>query len=356
MVDVGKWPIFALCSEEERKSVRQAYIFGSSGNEVLYVTENDEVFVLGTNCSGCLGTGDIQSIIEPRRLETLCGKQLTCVSFGNGPHIVVITTEGEVYSWGHNAYCQLGNGTTNPGLLPCLVTTNLVNKQATAVACGSHHSMVLTSDGEVYSWGYNNSGQVGSGSTANQPVPRRVTSCLNKKYVISIACGQLSSTAVTDKGEVYVWGYSGNGQLGLGNSCNLQTPCKVMALQGVRVLRVVCGNAHTLVLTDEGVLYVWGANSYGQLGTGNKSNQSYPVPVIINKERVMEIAACHSAHISAAKTQSGQVYMWGQCRGQSVVLPHLTHVTCTDDVFACFASPAVMWRLLSIGVSTFVPF
>ncbi|XP_030056338.1 RCC1 and BTB domain-containing protein 2 isoform X1 [Microcaecilia unicolor] len=348
MVDVGKWPIFALCSEEERKSVRQAYIFGSSGNEVLYVTENDEVFVLGTNCSGCLGTGDIQSIIEPRRLETLCGKQLTCVSFGNGPHIVVITTEGEVYSWGHNAYCQLGNGTTNPGLLPCLVTTNLVNKQATAVACGSHHSMVLTSDGEVYSWGYNNSGQVGSGSTANQPVPRRVTSCLNKKYVISIACGQLSSTAVTDKGEVYVWGYSGNGQLGLGNSCNLQTPCKVMALQGVRVLRVVCGNAHTLVLTDEGVLYVWGANSYGQLGTGNKSNQSYPVPVIINKERVMEIAACHSAHISAAKTQSGQVYMWGQCRGQSVVLPHLTHVTCTDDVFACFASPAVMWRLLSI--------
>ena len=65
--------------------------------------------------------------------------------------------------------------------------------------------------------------------------------------------------------------------------------------------------------------------------------------------RVVEIAACHSAHTSAAKTQSGQVYMWGQCRGQSVVLPHLTHFACTDDVFACFATPAVTWRLLSVG-------
>lgn len=67
--------------------------------------------------------------------------------------------------------------------------------------------------------------------------------------------------------------------------------------------------------------------------------------------RVVEIAACHSTHTSAAKTQSGLVYMWGQCRGQSVVLPHVTHFSCTDDVFACFSTPAVMWRLLSVGES-----
>lgn len=65
--------------------------------------------------------------------------------------------------------------------------------------------------------------------------------------------------------------------------------------------------------------------------------------------RIVEVAACHSTHTSAAKTQSGQVYMWGQCRGQSIVLPHLTHFSCTDDVFACFATPSVMWRLLSVG-------
>ncbi|KAI2569384.1 RCC1 and BTB domain containing protein 2 [Homo sapiens] len=63
---------------------------------------------------------------------------------------------------------------------------------------------------------------------------------------------------------------------------------------------------------------------------------------------IIEIAACHSTHTSAAKTQGGHVYMWGQCRGQSVILPHLTHFSCTDDVFACFATPAVTWRLLSV--------
>ncbi|XP_043388880.1 RCC1 and BTB domain-containing protein 1 isoform X4 [Caretta caretta] len=166
--------------------------------------------------------------------------------------------------------------------------------------------------------------------------------------VVSIACGQTSSMAVIDNGEVYGWGYNGNGQLGLGNNGNQLTPCRVAALHGVCVLQITCGYAHTLALTDEGLLYSWGANTYGQLGTGNKSNQLSPAQIMVEKERVVEIAACHSSHTSAAKTQGGQVYMWGQCRGQSVVVPHLTHFTCTDDVFACFSTPAVMWRLLSV--------
>ncbi|KAK7810385.1 hypothetical protein U0070_022148 [Myodes glareolus] len=348
MLDVGKWPIFSLCSEEELQLIRQACVFGSAGNEVLYTTVNDEIFVLGTNCSGCLGVGDIQSTLEPQRLDSLTGKKIASLSYGSGPHIVLATTDGEVFTWGHNAYSQLGNGTATHGLLPCHISTNLSNKQVIEVACGSYHSLVLTSDGEVFAWGYNNSGQVGSGSTANQPIPRRVTGCLQNKVVMNIACGQMCSMAVVDTGEVYVWGYNGNGQLGLGSSGNQPTPCRVAALQGIRVQRVACGYAHTLVLTDEGQVYAWGANSYGQLGTGNKSNQSYPTPVVVEKDRIIEIAACHSAHTSAAKTQGGHVYMWGQCRGQSVTLPHLTHFCCTDDVFACFATPAVTWRLLSV--------
>uniref|UniRef100_A0A8B9ECV2 RCC1 and BTB domain containing protein 2 n=1 Tax=Anser cygnoides TaxID=8845 RepID=A0A8B9ECV2_ANSCY len=93
MLDVGKWPIFSLCSQEELKLIRQACVFGSAGNEVLYATENDEVFVLGVNCSGCLGTGDIQSTIEPKRLDSLCGKKIACLSYGSGPHVVLATEE-----------------------------------------------------------------------------------------------------------------------------------------------------------------------------------------------------------------------------------------------------------------------
>ncbi|XP_016101416.1 RCC1 and BTB domain-containing protein 2-like isoform X2 [Sinocyclocheilus grahami] len=312
MLDVGKWPVFALLPPEELRLIRQACVFGSAANEAIYVTVSDEVFALGTNCSGCLGLGDTQSTIEPRRIDILCGKKIVSLSYGTGPHVVIATADGEVYSWGHNGYSQLGNGTTNHGLTPALVSTNLIGKRVTEVACGSHHTIALTTEGEVYAWGYNNSGQVGSGSTANQPSPRRVSSCLQNKVVVNIACGQLCSMAVLDNGEV------------------------------------ACGYAHTLALTDEGFIYSWGANSYGQLGTGNKSNQAVPTLINMEKERMVEVAACHTSHTSVAKTQSGQVLMWGQCRGQAVAYPHLTHFTSTDDVFACFATPAVTWHLLSV--------
>ncbi|XP_044936520.1 RCC1 and BTB domain-containing protein 1 isoform X5 [Mustela putorius furo] len=354
MVDVGKWPIFTLLSPQEIASIRKACVFGTSANEALYVTDNDEVFVFGLNYSNCLGTGDNQSTLVPKKLEALCGKKIKSLSYGSGPHVLLSTEDGVVYAWGHNGYSQLGNGTTNQGIAPIQVCTNLLIKQVVEVACGSHHSMALAADGEVFAWGYNNCGQVGSGSTTNQPTPRKVTNCLHIKRVVGIACGQTSSMAVLDNGEVYGWGYNGNGQLGLGNNGNQLTPVRVAALHSVCVNQIVCGYAHTLALTDEGLLYAWGANTYGQLGTGNKNNLLSPAHIMVEKERVVEIAACHSAHTSAAKTQGGHVYMWGQCRGQSVILPHLTHFSCTDDVFACFATPAVSWRLLSVEHEDFL--
>ncbi|XP_061649320.1 RCC1 and BTB domain-containing protein 1 isoform X4 [Phyllopteryx taeniolatus] len=320
MVDVAKWPLFSLMAPQELACIWKACVFGASANEAIFITSDDEasVYVFGLNCSNCLGTGDNQSTVVPKKLDFLSGRKVIGVSYGSGPHVLLVTEDGDLFAWGHNGYSQLGNGTTNQGLAPVLVSTNLLNRKVIEVACGSHHSVALTEFGEVYAWGYNNCGQVGSGSTATQPHPRRVSGCLQNKTAVGVVCGQTSSMAVVDNGEI------------------------------------VCGYAHSLALTDEGVLYAWGANTYGQLGTGNKSNQLSPVQIMSEKGRIVEAAACHSTHTSAAKTQSGQVYMWGQCRGQSVLLPHLTHFACTDDVFACFATPSVMWRLLSAEFDDFL--
>ncbi|XP_043927003.1 RCC1 and BTB domain-containing protein 1 isoform X1 [Protopterus annectens] len=354
MVDLGKWPLFTLLSSQKIADIRQACVFGTSANEAVYVTHRDEVFAFGLNCNNSLGTGDNQSAIVPKKIEILCGKKIISLSYGSGPHVILATADGEIYAWGSNGYSQLGDGTTNPSAAPVMISINLANKKVIDVACGSHHSMALTNDGQVYAWGYNNCGQVGSGSAVNQPSPRRVANCLQKKFVVKIACGQTSSMAMLDNGEVYGWGYNGNGQLGLGNSTNHPTPCRVTGLQGACMIQIACGCAHTLALTDEGLVYTWGANTYGQLGNGNKNNQVCPVQIMVDKERIVEIAACHSTHISAAKTQTGQVFMWGQCRGQSVIIPHLTQFMSTDDVFTCFATPAVMWRLLSVEYEDFL--
>ncbi|KAH3708324.1 RCC1 and BTB domain-containing protein 1-like isoform X2 [Dreissena polymorpha] len=349
MLDVTKWPIFSLLDPNEATKIAKICVFGSSGNEAIYITSSDDVYAIGSNCSGCLGLGDSHSSLEPRRIDSLCRKRIVDVAFGSGPHVLAVTDTGEVYSWGHNGYCQLGNGGSTQGVVPLLVSTNLQGRRVSKVACGSHHSMALTIEGEIYAWGQNNCGQVGSGTTTNQPTPRKVIAVIGSRVAISIGCGQTSSMALMEKGEVYGWGYNGNGQLGLGNNVNQPNPCRVQMLQTTILSQIACGYAHTLALSDEGELFSWGANSYGQLGTGNKANLVTPSRVSADGERFIEVAASHYSHISAAMTETGKVYMWGQARGQSITTPLLTQFMCTDDVFSAFSTPPVTWRTHSVN-------
>ncbi|XP_064456024.1 RCC1 and BTB domain-containing protein 1-like [Ornithodoros turicata] len=347
--DVEKWLIFSSLSKEFVSRLRLACVFGSAGNEAIVVTKDDDVYALGSNMSACHGLGDTHGSLEPRKVDAMCKKGIRSLAHGSGPHVLAVTESGELLSWGHNGYCQLGNGTNTHGVVPCSLTNSFMH-QIMDVACGSHHSLALTVSGEVFAWGQNNCGQVGLGSTTNQPTPRKVTSGIGGRRCIAIACGQTSSMAVLENGEVYGWGYNGNGQLGLGNNVNQTTPCKVTSLQGVVIDKVVCGYAHTMALSDEGALYSWGANSYGQLGTGNKANQVNPVRIASDIGRIVEIAASHYVHISAAMTQTFKVYMWGQCRGQSVTTLTETPFHSIHDVFACFASPTVTWKPMSLDI------
>ncbi|GFG32082.1 hypothetical protein Cfor_08566 [Coptotermes formosanus] len=347
-MDLMKWPIFSLLEPEFVCKIKMACVYGNLGNEAVVVTKSDEVFAIGSNAAGCLGLGDLQSTLYPKKVEALCNKNVKGFAYGSGPHVIAFTETGEVYSWGHNGYCELGNGSSNQCLFPTPIGANLSGKEVIEVACGSHHSLALTKDGEVYGWGQNNCGQVGSGLSTNQGVPRKVNSHIGTKRAISIACGQTSSMAVLENGEVYGWGYNGNGQLGLGNNVNQMNPCRVPNFQGIVITKVVCGYAHTMALSDVGALYVWGANSYGQLGNGNRSTVTSPIHVASEIGRIIDVAATHYNHISAAMTQNSKVYMWGQCRGQNVTSPTETPFTSLHDVFACFATPSVMWKPMEV--------
>jgi len=152
--------------------------------------------------------------------------------------------------------------------------------------------------------------------------------------------------ALLEDGELYGWGYNGNGELGIGTNSNQVNPVRVTNMNKVFVTQVVCGFAHCLALTDQGEIYAWGANSYGQLGTGYKTHHMSPVQVASKCGRAVEIAACHMSHISAAKFLDGSIYMWGHCRGHSVYTPSRTSYVHLDDVFACYSNPAVTWRTL----------
>jgi RCC1 and BTB domain-containing protein len=105
----------------------------------------------------------------------------------------------------------------------------------------------------------------------------------------------------------------------------------------------MCGTAHTLALSDDGALFTWGANSYGQLGAGHKSNISSPIRVAEDLGRIVDIASVHYGHISACRTHT-KVYMWGQCRGQAVISAVETLFKSMHDVFACYSTPPVTYQ------------
>ena len=74
------------------------------------------------------------------------------MAYGSGPHVLALTNKGEIYSWGHNGYCQLGNGSNHQGSAPITIQGSLQGKRVLDIACGSHHSIAVTDDGEIYTW------------------------------------------------------------------------------------------------------------------------------------------------------------------------------------------------------------
>ena len=107
MGSIDKWLIFSLLKEPFVSNIRIACVFGCSGNEAIFVTKDDEVMSLGSNCSLCLGLGETTGSLDPRKIEILSKKGVVKFAFGSGPHVVAMTATGDVWTWGHNTYHQV---------------------------------------------------------------------------------------------------------------------------------------------------------------------------------------------------------------------------------------------------------
>lgn len=168
----------------------------------------------------------------------------------------------------------------------------------------------MTAQGQVYSWGQGEGGLLGHGNSISQPTPKKIDA-LDGLSITSIVCGGLHTLAVTKQGHVYSWGRAEGGQLGLPtdqmfydsrtNDLYLTTPKRIRGpLDGLFVIQVACGDAHSLALTNLGLVYGWGYTNYGQLGLGvsqdnyepgvSKYNLQVPDPTLIEKLRSVKIA------------------------------------------------------------------
>jgi len=175
---------------------------------------------------------------------------VTAIAAGYAHSLAV--QSGGVWAWGFNYSGQLGNNSTTDSLVP-VALTGILSSGVTAIAAGAYHSLAVQS-GSVYAWGYNVYGELGNNSTTDSHVPVALASPLNSG-VTAIAAGAFHSVAVQNGG-VYAWGLNNFGQLGNNSTANRSTPIHVDPTDLSSIVAVSAGKDTSFALAADGSLWV----------------------------------------------------------------------------------------------------
>jgi alpha-tubulin suppressor-like RCC1 family protein/uncharacterized protein YecT (DUF1311 family) len=267
----------------------------AGGAYSLVVTASGQLYAFGDNQSGELGSSASTVPNSTPTLVALPGEigPVIQVAAGAG-HSLVVTASGQLYAFGENAFGQLGSatnsGTGTPNPTPTLVGLPGEIGPVTQVAAGANHSLAVTASGQLYAFGLNDAGELGS-STNNatskaNPTPTLVTLPGEIGPVTQVAAGGAHSLAVTASGQLYAFGQNAFGELGSSaNDVPNPMPAAV-SLPGEigPVTQVAAGAGHSLAVTASGQLYAFGINEYGQLGssTNNSTDSPDPTPTLVS--------------------------------------------------------------------------
>lgn len=185
-------------------------------------------------------------------------------------HTVALMMDGKVYSWGLGEGGLLGLGGTETQLSPKLISS-LNNLNITYVACGGLHTLAINKQGHVYSWGRGEGGQLGIpsdqyDSKTQEPfssTPKRVRGAIDGRIIVKVAAGEAHSLALTQNGEVYGWGYTNSGQLGLGYTSDsyevnapkqpsrISEPVLIDRLKPLKIIDIFAGATFSFFMTDK---------------------------------------------------------------------------------------------------------
>ncbi|MEV4950049.1 sialidase [Streptomyces sp. NPDC053755] len=272
------------------------------------------VMTWGAGIVGQLGNGTMTDSATPTAVTDLLRGDIKKIAAGgtsseNGFALALASSGGTVRSWGHNASGQLGNNTHAAQTVPVKVP-NL--PPVTDIAAGGEHALALDEHGQVHSWGDNSYGQLGNGRTGdNRSVPARVQ---GMPKVTQIAAGCDFSLALLDNGKVYAWGRGIYGQLGNGSRESSSVPRQVTGLPKVAKIAAGCHHALAVTAAEEGedagksVVKAWGYNIYGQLGNSSTASSTKPVDV----DWLEGVSTIHAGgwH-NYAVLNDGSVWGWG---------------------------------------------
>ncbi len=309
----------------------------------LFLTKEGVVYSAGDNQYGQIGCNSSYRDNIPVRV---CNNSNSGFVNGNvndpvvgiaagGEHSLIITKSGILYTFGRNNNGQLGDGTTSTRKTPVKVSDNagFINDgrdKVVAISAGYAHSLFVTESGKIYGFGDNGYGQLGDGSRTDRRKPvlvRNGSDFINdgKIKVISVATGRYHSLFLTENGKVYSFGYNGNFVLGDNTTTGRTSPVSVKSSADGRfinngdgtpknkVIDISAGWGHSLILTEEKVIYSFGWGADGRLGDGSTSDNRVPTRIPNNggfeNGKVLDITA--GAYLTFVVTTDGVVYGTG---------------------------------------------
>jgi alpha-tubulin suppressor-like RCC1 family protein len=212
-------------------------------NHTLVLLADGVVLACGGNGSGELGDGTTAQRGTFAPVQNLI--PVKAVAAG-GRHSMALTVTGVIRAWGDNSDGQLGNGTTTDSSLPTTVNTQSLNGPVLAIAAGRLHSLALLAGAGIKGWGNNSDGQLGNGGT-NSPRVFPVSVSTGAETAIMIEAGGSHSVALLVNGTVRTWGRNNNGQLGDGTTVDRSRPVQVLGLTGITT--VAGGSGYSLALS-----------------------------------------------------------------------------------------------------------
>jgi len=251
----------------------------------------------------------------------------------SGRHVLALTSDGKVYAWGDNSSQQLGNNSNIPSSSPVQVGApgELASKTVIDIAVTQNTSFLLTTDFQLWGWG---TGALGGVNATLTGLPIRINSgALTGKNIVKIATGTSHVLVLTSDGVVATFGTSNiNGQQGTNSTASSNTPLAIVDANGVltgkTIVDVAAGVNSSLARSSDGLLFAWGANSSGQLGVANKTQQLAPVLVGGSLVGKSVTAMAISNSVAYAIASDNTLHSWGSnglgALGAGVSAPTLT--------------------------------
>jgi uncharacterized repeat protein (TIGR01451 family) len=238
-------------------------------------------------------------------------------------HTVSLKRDGTVWSWGSNSWGQLGDGNFSTNTTP-VQAFNLTG--VTAIAGGGKHTLALRGDGTVWAWGMSAFGQLGDGQPFStiMGLPVQVVGLTG---VTAVSAGEHYSVALRNDGTVWTWGYNDNGQLGDGTTTERRAPVQVSGLNNVTAISAG-QEAHTVVVKADGTVWAWGENRFGELGPGTTNSMETTPVQVSGLTNVKTVAA--GEHFTVALKLDGTVWSWGDRNPVPAQVGGLTSIVSLD--------------------------